>query len=89
MEHGVLYCSKEILQYNSTRHVQVYSSTYLVVQQALLLSRDNITVAPGIICFERRPRWLGRLSSCLLKSIPRVQFSPSAHTRRDLSLIHI
>ena len=30
-----------------------------------------------------RPRWLGRLSSCLLKSISRVQFSPSAHTRRD------
>ena len=34
----------------------------------------------------RRPRWLGRLSSCLLKSISRVQFSPSAHTRRDFSL---
>ena len=29
----------------------------------------------------RHPRWLGRLSSCLLKSISRgVQFSPSAHT---------
>ena len=25
----------------------------------------------------RRPGWLGRLSSCLLKSISRVQFSPS------------
>ena len=34
----------------------------------------------------RRPRWLGRLSSCLLKSISRVQFSPSEHTRRDFSL---
>ena len=26
-----------------------------------------------------RPRWFGRLSSCLLKSTSRVQFSPSAH----------
>ena len=34
----------------------------------------------------RRLRWLGRLSSCLLKSISRVQFSPSAHTRRDFFL---
>ena len=34
----------------------------------------------------RRPRWLGRLSSCLLKSISRVQLSPSAHTRRDFFL---
>ena len=32
------------------------------------------------------PRWLGRLSSCLLKSISSVQFSPSAHTRRNFSL---
>ena len=31
----------------------------------------------------RRPRWPGRVSSCLLKSISWVQFSPSAHTRRD------
>ena len=35
---------------------------------------------------SRRPRWLGRLSSCLLKSISRVQFSPSAHTHRDFFL---
>ena len=35
---------------------------------------------------SRRPRWLGRLSSCLLKSISQVQFSPSAHTRRDFFL---
>ena len=34
---------------------------------------------------RRRPRWLGRLSLCLLKSISRVQFSPSTHTRRDSS----
>ena len=31
---------------------------------------------------DRRPRWLGMLSSCLLKSISRVQFSPSAHICR-------
>ena len=35
------------------------------------------------IYISRRPRWLGRLFSCLLKSISRVQFSPSAHIRRD------
>ena len=32
------------------------------------------------------PRVLGRLSSCRLKSISRVQFSPSAHNRRDFFL---
>ena len=32
------------------------------------------------------PRWLGRISSCLLTLISRVQFSPSAHTRRDFFL---
>ena len=37
----------------------------------------------------RRPRWLGRISSCLLKSISSVQFSPSAYTRRDFSCIKI
>ena len=30
--------------------------------------------------------WLGRLSSCLLKPISRVQFSPITRTRRDFSL---
>ena len=35
---------------------------------------------------HRRPRWLVTLSSCLLKSISRVQFSPSAHTNRDFFL---
>ena len=35
---------------------------------------------------SRRPLWLGRLSSCLAKSISRVQFSSSAHTRRDFFL---
>ena len=35
---------------------------------------------------SRRRRWLGRLSSCLLKSIQWVQFSPSAHTREDFFL---
>ena len=33
-----------------------------------------------------RSRWLGRLSLCLLKLILRVQFSPSAHTRRGFLL---
>ena len=36
---------------------------------------------------SRRPQRLGRLSSCLLKSISRVQFSPSAHTRGTFSCI--
>ena len=35
---------------------------------------------------SRRPRWLGRLSSCLARSISRVQLSSSAHTRRELFL---
>ena len=35
---------------------------------------------------SRRPRWLGRLSSCLARSISRVQLSPGAHTRRDFFL---
>ena len=35
---------------------------------------------------SRRPLWLGRLSSCLAKSISRVQFSSSAPTRRDFFL---
>ena len=35
---------------------------------------------------SRRPGWLGRLFSCPLKSISRVQFSPSTHIRRDLFL---
>ena len=39
-----------------------------------------------IVRVGRRPRWLGRLSSCLLKSISWIQFSPSAHTRRDFFL---
>ena len=33
---------------------------------------------------DRRPRRLGGLSSCLLKSISRVRFSPSAHNRWDV-----
>ena len=35
---------------------------------------------------SRRPRWLGRLSSCLLKSISRVQLSPSAIYKYGLFL---
>ena len=34
----------------------------------------------------RRPRWIARLSSWLLKSISRVQFSPSSQTRSDFFL---
>ena len=46
---------------------------------------------PKMSPFQGRPRWLGRLSSWLLKSISWVQFSPSAHiyvrTRRDFSCV--
>ena len=45
-----------------------------------------INVRQVCIAALRRPRWLGRLSSCLLKSILRVQFSPGAHTGRDFFL---
>ena len=49
-------------------------------------SSKKLKTCPYIIRVHRRPQWLGRLSSCLLKSISRVQFSPSAHTRRDFFL---
>ena len=53
-------------------------------QLEISLRSNNLELIP-----IRRPRWLGRLSSCLLKSISRVQFSPSAYTRRDFSCIKI
>ena len=39
-----------------------------------------------VVHYFRRPRWLGRLCSCIPKSISRAQFAPSAHTRRDFFL---
>ena len=51
------------------------------------LSRRSLTVKPPTSWYiYRRPRWLGRSSSCLLKSISRVQFSPNAHTCGDFFL---
>ena len=50
------------------------------------ITKHWISKVDQVVFSCRRPRWLGRLSSCLLKSISRVQFSPSAHTRRDFSL---
>ena len=44
---------------------------------------SDFHLSAAFIYHSRRPRWLGRLSSCLLKSISRVQLSPSAHTRRN------
>ena len=49
----------------------------------LLIVISSTTVTTAVVV---RPRWLGRVSSCLLKSISRIQFSPSAHARRDFFL---
>ena len=59
-----------------------YSSTYIAVCFTILCILRNV-----VLQMYRRPRWLCRLSSCLLISNSGVQFSPSAHTRRDF-LMH-
>ena len=55
-----------------------------------IVAHARINFCPNTTCYSilsnQRPRRLGRLSSCLLKSISWVQFSPSAHTRRDAFL---
>ena len=52
-----------------------------------LYMQDHLLVELSInLYISRRPRWLGRLSSCPLKSISRVHVSPSAHTGRDFFL---
>ena len=55
------------------------STTRTSIHRMLLL----YSYIPGYLVFIR---WLGRLSSCLLKSISRAHFSPSAHTRGDFFL---
>ena len=60
------------------------NTRYLVYVSSL--KKDSFKITKIILIISRRPRWLSRLSSCLLKSIERVQFSPSAHTRRDFFL---
>ena len=65
--HGPSPCDKPGIAYIHHQHKQV-----------------SLLKTVGIFMLQsQRPRWLGRLSSCLQKSILRVQFSPSAHTRPD------
>ena len=54
----------------------------------VVVVNSSIVADAPLLSFSHRsaPRWLGRLSWCLPKSISRVQFSPSAHTRRDFFL---
>ena len=54
------------------------------LRQELSVYYSQVTC--GFSDTRRRTRWLGRLSSRQPKSISRVQFSLSAHTRRDLSV---
>ena len=49
------------------------------------LSLQNLE-SPSRGFSSRRPRWLGRWSACLSRSISWVQVSPSAHARRDFFL---
>ena len=71
---------------NGPTYIYIFRSLYIdkiwgeisPIRTALHIYRST-----KYIYISRRPRWLGRLFSCLLKSISRVQFSPSAHIRRD------
>ena len=51
-----------------------------------LSEHDRTSILSFYNRYARRPRWLGKLSSCLLKSNSWVQFSPGAHTRKDFFL---
>ena len=53
-----------------------FANSYFYLQYVCTYIRSTLPASP----------WLGRLSSCLLKSILRVQFSPSAHTRSNFFL---
>ena len=77
------------IYYSRSRDVLsgVTQKTCLYIYNASLpFTSTNIPLFSRSISYSWRPRWLGRLSSCLLKSTSRVQFSPSAHTRMDFFL---
>ena len=46
----------------------------------------NFNTRIFLLFMSRHSRWIGRVSSCLLKSISRVQFPSSAPTRTDFFL---
>ena len=61
-------------------------AVWLLSLQHLSFGQEKMGFIVYLVHISRRPRWLGRLSSCLLKSILWVQFSPSARTGRDFFL---
>ena len=70
--------AQKYLSYKKNRYQVSYCTTLHVVYYCTWGKKNEF--------IARSPRWLGRLSSCLLKSISRVQFSPSAITSRDFFL---
>ena len=69
--------------YNVFAYVRARYTWYVLDRQGSFHVRAFLT-SNIYIC--TRPRWLGRSSSCQLKSISPVQFSLSAHTRWDFLL---
>ena len=80
--HAVLFSAGSDPQGYSVVLVRSAKKIELFLQSLFLCLPSGNHIYPTY----RRPRWLGRLSSCLLRSISRLQFSPSAHTRREFSL---
>ena len=58
----------------------LYSELLLIKYSFQHSSSSGFASAVYLLVVDQSYRWLGRLSSCLLKSISWIQLSPSAHT---------